>query len=70
MGIVEMPRTDVLVNNAGFMPLSLLARVKVTEWDRMIDENIKGVLDGIVSVSACDAAKARAYHQCLLRRRA
>ena len=41
---------DVLVNNAGIMPLSFLAARKVDEWDRMIDVNIKGVLYGIAAV--------------------
>jgi len=35
---------DILVNNAGLMPLSLFKNLKVDEWDRMIDVNIKGVL--------------------------
>jgi NADP-dependent 3-hydroxy acid dehydrogenase YdfG len=35
---------DILVNNAGLMPLSLAENVKVDEWDRMVDVNIKGVL--------------------------
>ncbi|AAK65926.1 SDR family oxidoreductase [Sinorhizobium meliloti] len=43
-------RIDVLVNNAGVMPLSPLAAVKVDEWERMIDVNIKGVLWGIGAV--------------------
>ncbi len=41
---------DVIVNNAGVMPLSLMASLKVDEWDRMIDVNIKGVLYGIAAV--------------------
>ncbi|MBN4007011.1 SDR family oxidoreductase [Nostoc sp. LPT] len=41
---------DVLINNAGLMPLSPLDQVKVEEWDRMIDVNIKGVLYGIAAV--------------------
>jgi len=41
---------DVIVNNAGIMPLSLMASMKVDEWDRMIDVNIKGVLHGIAAV--------------------
>ncbi|MDW5315076.1 SDR family oxidoreductase [Rhizobium sp. PL01] len=41
---------DVIVNNAGVMPLSLMASMKVDEWDRMIDVNIKGVLYGIAAV--------------------
>lgn len=35
---------DILVNNAGLMPLSFFKNMKVDEWDRMIDVNIKGVL--------------------------
>jgi NADP-dependent 3-hydroxy acid dehydrogenase YdfG len=34
---------DVLVNNAGIMPLSFFKNQKVDEWDRMVDVNIKGV---------------------------
>jgi len=43
-------RVDVIINNAGLMPQSLLERLKVDEWDRMIDVNIKGVLYGIAAV--------------------
>lgn len=35
---------DILVNNAGLMPLSFIKKVKLDEWDQMIDVNIKGVL--------------------------
>ncbi len=41
---------DVLVNNAGVMPLSLVSSLKIDEWDRMIDVNIKGILYGIAAV--------------------
>lgn len=41
---------DVLINNAGVMPLSAVSALKVDEWDRMIDVNIKGVLYGIAAV--------------------
>lgn len=41
---------DVLINNAGVMPLSPLAALKQDEWSRMIDVNIRGVLNGIASV--------------------
>jgi NADP-dependent 3-hydroxy acid dehydrogenase YdfG len=47
---VEFGRIDVMVNNAGVMPLSPLASLKVDEWDRMIDVNIRGVLHGIAAV--------------------
>lgn len=40
-------RIDVMINNAGYMPLSPLDADKVDEWDRTIDINIKGVLYGI-----------------------
>jgi NADP-dependent 3-hydroxy acid dehydrogenase YdfG len=43
-------RIDVIVNNAGVMPLSPLSAIKVNEWDRMIDVNIRGVLHGIAAV--------------------
>jgi len=43
-------RVDVLVNNAGVMPLSPLDALKVDEWDRMIDVNLRGVLYGIAAV--------------------
>ena len=42
-------RVDVVVNNAGIMPLSPLEALKVDEWDRMIDVNIKGLLYGIAA---------------------
>src|SRR5690606_23065783 len=43
-------RVDVMVNNAGIMPLSPMAALKVEEWERMVDVNIKGVLYGIAAV--------------------
>jgi NADP-dependent 3-hydroxy acid dehydrogenase YdfG len=46
----DFGRIDVLVNNAGIMPLAPLDKLKVDEWDRMIDVNIKGVLYGIAAV--------------------
>ena len=42
-------KVDVLVNNAGIMPLSLVSDLKVDDWDRMIDVNIRGVLNGIAA---------------------
>jgi NADP-dependent 3-hydroxy acid dehydrogenase YdfG len=43
-------RIDVIVNNAGVMPLSPLSSLKVDEWNRMIDVNVRGVLHGIAAV--------------------
>ncbi|HEX7064995.1 MAG TPA: SDR family oxidoreductase [Bacillales bacterium] len=43
-------KIDVIVNNAGLMPLSFMNKLKVDEWDRMVDVNIKGVLYGIAAV--------------------
>ncbi|OLO04915.1 SDR family oxidoreductase [Salinicola socius] len=42
-------RIDVLINNAGVMPLSPIEKLKIDEWDTMIDVNIKGVLYGIAA---------------------
>ena len=42
-------RIDVILNNAGLMPNSPLERLKIDDWDRMIDVNIKGVLYGIAA---------------------
>ncbi len=42
-------RVDVIINNAGLMPSSRLELLKIEEWDRMIDVNIKGVLYGIAA---------------------
>lgn len=43
-------KVDVLVNNAGIMPLSLIEDLKIDEWNQMIDVNIKGMLNGIAGV--------------------
>jgi len=42
-------RIDVIINNAGLMPHSPLDRLKIDEWNQMIDVNIKGVLYGIAA---------------------
>lgn len=43
-------KIDVMINNAGVMPLAPLERLKIAEWNQMIDVNIRGVLHGIAAV--------------------
>jgi NAD(P)-dependent dehydrogenase (short-subunit alcohol dehydrogenase family) len=43
-------RVDVLVNNAGVMPLSLMEELRIDEWNQMVDVNLRGVLHGIAAV--------------------
>lgn len=43
-------RIDVLINNAGVMPLSPMRSLKVEEWDLMLDVNVRGVLYGMAAV--------------------
>ena len=45
----EYGKVDVVINNAGVMPLSPLEALKVNEWNQMIDVNIRGVLHGIAA---------------------
>lgn len=48
--ISKFGHVDVIVNNAGVMPLSPLHELKIDEWNHMIDVNIRGVLHGIAAV--------------------
>jgi len=57
----EFGRVDVIVNNAGVMPLSPLSALKVSEWDQMVDVNIKGVLNGIAAVLPTMEAKGSGH---------
>lgn len=41
---------NVLINNAGLMPLSYVEKFKTDEWDKMVNVNIKGVLNGVATV--------------------
>jgi len=47
--VASFGRVDVMVNNAGVMPMAPIQLLKVDEWDRQIDVNIKGVLYGIAA---------------------
>lgn len=57
--LAHFGRIDVIVNNAGVMPLSPMAALKVDEWDRMIDVNIRGVLHGVAAVLPTMLAQGR-----------
>ncbi|PBP95792.1 SDR family oxidoreductase [Pseudomonas congelans] len=46
----EFGKIDVIINNAGVMPLSPLAALKIAEWNQMLDVNVRGVLHGIAAV--------------------
>ncbi|TPN84482.1 SDR family oxidoreductase [Aquimarina algicola] len=48
--IDEFGTVNGLVNNAGLMPLSFVEKLKTDEWDKMVDVNIKGVLNGVAAI--------------------
>ncbi|NNH73578.1 SDR family oxidoreductase [Nocardia uniformis] len=54
-------RVDVLVNNAGVMPLSRLDSLLVEEWNRMVDVNIRGLLHGIAAALPHFAAQGSGH---------
>jgi NADP-dependent 3-hydroxy acid dehydrogenase YdfG len=60
-------RIDVMINNAGLMPQSPLERLKVDEWNQLIDVKHQG---GAVRNCCCaaiyEAAESWTYHQCIL----
>jgi NADP-dependent 3-hydroxy acid dehydrogenase YdfG len=64
-------RIDVMINNAGVMPLSPLEMLRVEEWNQTIDVNIKGVLYGIAAaLPPMKAKKKWTNHQCFIGGRA
>jgi NADP-dependent 3-hydroxy acid dehydrogenase YdfG len=50
VAIKKWNHIDILINNAGIMPLSFVKNLKVDEWEQMVDVNIKGVLFCTASV--------------------
>ena len=52
---------DVLVNNAGVMPVRPMCEVNTTEWDTMIDVNLKGVLYGVAAVLPAFLRRGRGH---------
>ena len=50
LALKEYGNIDVLINNAGLMPLSFVKNLKLDEWDTMVDVNIKGVLYSTAAV--------------------
>ncbi|MFJ3484853.1 SDR family oxidoreductase [Pseudomonas sp. NPDC090202] len=47
--VEDFGKVDVIINNAGLMAISPIAELRIDEWDRMIDINVKGVLYGIAA---------------------
>jgi len=47
--VAHFGKFDILINNAGIMPLGPMKNLRVEEWDQMIDVNLKGVLYGIAA---------------------
>ena len=47
----EFGKIDILINNAGITKDNLIMRMSESEWDRVIEVNLKGVFNGIKSVS-------------------
>ncbi len=63
----EFGQIDVLINNSGVIPLSPLRAVKIEEWNRMIDVNIRGVLHGIAAALPVMERKAPGTSSTLFR---
>lgn len=49
LAVEQNGKVDVLLNNAGIAPISLLDELRVEDWENMIDVNVKGVLYGIAA---------------------
>ena len=47
--IADFGRLDVLINNAGHMPIRPISEVNTDKWDAMINVNLRGTLYGIAA---------------------
>ena len=54
LAVEQNGKVDVLLNNAGIAPISLLDELRVEDWENMIDVNVKGVLYGIARQNAAE----------------
>lgn len=61
LAVEKFGQVDVMINNAGIMPVAPMEMTRVNEWDQMIDVNVKGVLYGIAA--ALPLMKARGEGQ-------
>lgn len=59
--IAHFGQIDILINNAGIMPLSFIKNLHVEEWERMIDVNLKGVLFGTAAVLPYMRARGKGH---------
>ena len=57
----DVTSLDVWINNAGVMPLSLVAMNRIEEWHWMVDVNIKGVLNGVAAAQPLMYAKGSGH---------
>src|SRR6266403_4515142 len=57
LAIERYGKLDVLINNAGVAPISLLDDLRIEDWEEMIDVNLKGVLYGIAAACRFSAGK-------------
>ena len=64
LAIERYGKLDVLVNNAGVAPISLLDELRVDDWEEMIDVNLKGVLYGIAAALPVFRRQVRTSRQC------
>ena len=49
LAVENFGQVDVMLNNAGIMPVAPMEMARVDDWDQMIDVNVKGLLYGIAA---------------------